>query len=153
MTRIIVKNRPFSTAYRCSEERSRLHDGQVGCHRGRATRLLPRDGGVEELHGNPTVRPRSKVRTRGQVHQCPAASTWWSARPSIREVSRNGVTTTPRGPTIRSPQIFWNVLRLDLHEEASFSGLNKGDLIGFARSPAFPGNKWSVVLVSFTIDG
>jgi len=36
---------------------------QVG---GGATRHLPRDGGVEELHGNPTVGPRFKVWTRGQ---------------------------------------------------------------------------------------
>jgi len=33
---------------------------------GGATRPLPRDGGVEELHGDPTVGPRPKVWTRGQ---------------------------------------------------------------------------------------
>jgi len=33
---------------------------------GGTTRPLPRDGGVEELHGNPTVGPRPKVCTRGQ---------------------------------------------------------------------------------------
>jgi len=33
---------------------------------GGATQPLPRDGGVEELHGDPTVRPRSKVWTKGQ---------------------------------------------------------------------------------------
>jgi len=33
---------------------------------GGATRPFPRDGGVEELHGDPTVRPRLKVWTRGQ---------------------------------------------------------------------------------------
>jgi len=33
---------------------------------GGATRSLPRDGGVEELHGDPTVGPRPKVWTRGQ---------------------------------------------------------------------------------------
>jgi len=33
---------------------------------GGATRPLPRDGGVEELHGDPTVRPLPKVWTRGQ---------------------------------------------------------------------------------------
>jgi len=33
---------------------------------GGATRLLPRDGGVEKLHGDPTVRPRPKVWTRSQ---------------------------------------------------------------------------------------
>jgi len=32
---------------------------------GDATRPLLRDGGVEELHGDPTVGPRPKVRTRG----------------------------------------------------------------------------------------
>jgi len=32
-----------------------------GSDGGGATRHLPRDGGVEELHGDPTVRPRSKV--------------------------------------------------------------------------------------------
>jgi len=38
-----------------------------------------------------------------------AASTWWCGpRPSFREVGRNGETTTPRGPTIRSPPIVWN---------------------------------------------
>jgi len=31
-----------------------------------ATRPLPRDGSVEELHGNPTVGPYSMVWTRGQ---------------------------------------------------------------------------------------
>jgi len=30
------------------------------------TLLLPKDGGVEELHGNPTVGPRPKVWTKGQ---------------------------------------------------------------------------------------
>jgi len=33
---------------------------------GGATRPLPRDGGVEELHGDLTVRPRPKVWTRGK---------------------------------------------------------------------------------------
>jgi len=33
---------------------------------GGATRPLPMDGGVEELHGDPTVGPRPKVWTRGQ---------------------------------------------------------------------------------------
>jgi len=33
---------------------------------GGATRALPRDGDVEELHGNPTVGPLPKVWTRGQ---------------------------------------------------------------------------------------
>jgi len=33
---------------------------------GGAIRPLPRDGGVEELHGDPTVGPRPKVWTRGQ---------------------------------------------------------------------------------------
>jgi len=33
---------------------------------GGATRPLPRDGGVEELHGDPTVGPHPKVWTRGQ---------------------------------------------------------------------------------------
>jgi len=33
---------------------------------GGATRPLRRDGGVEELHGDPTVGPRPKVWTRGQ---------------------------------------------------------------------------------------
>jgi len=33
---------------------------------GGANGLLPRDGGVEELHGDPTVGPRPKVCTRGQ---------------------------------------------------------------------------------------
>jgi len=31
-----------------------------------ATRPLPRDGGVEELHEDPTVGPRPKAWTRGQ---------------------------------------------------------------------------------------
>jgi len=35
-------------------------------HGGGATRPLPRDGGVEELHGDPTVGPHPKVWTRGQ---------------------------------------------------------------------------------------
>jgi len=34
---------------------------------GGATRPLPRDGGVE-LHGDPTVGPRPKVWTRGQIY-------------------------------------------------------------------------------------
>jgi len=29
-------------------------------------KVLPRDGGVEELHGDPTVGPRPKVWTRGK---------------------------------------------------------------------------------------
>jgi len=33
---------------------------------GGVTRPLPRDGGMEELHGDLTVRPRPKVWTRGQ---------------------------------------------------------------------------------------
>jgi len=33
---------------------------------GGATRPLPRDGGVDKLHGDPTVGPRPKVWTRGQ---------------------------------------------------------------------------------------
>jgi len=33
---------------------------------GGATRTLPRDGGVEKLHGDPTVGPRPKVWARGQ---------------------------------------------------------------------------------------
>jgi len=33
---------------------------------GGATRPLPRDGGVEELHGDLTVGPRAKVWTRDQ---------------------------------------------------------------------------------------
>jgi len=33
---------------------------------GGATRPLPGDGGVEELHGDPTVGPGPKVWTRGQ---------------------------------------------------------------------------------------
>jgi len=33
---------------------------------GGATGPLPRDKNVEELHGDPTVGPRPKVRTRGQ---------------------------------------------------------------------------------------
>jgi len=33
---------------------------------GGATRPLSRDGGVEELNGDPTVGPRPKVWTRGQ---------------------------------------------------------------------------------------
>jgi len=33
---------------------------------GGATRPFQRDGGVEELHGDPTVRTRPKVWTRGQ---------------------------------------------------------------------------------------
>jgi len=33
---------------------------------GGATRSLPRDGGVEKLHGDPTVGPHPKVWTRGQ---------------------------------------------------------------------------------------
>jgi len=38
------------------------------------------------------------------LHQRLAASTWWCGpRPSIRAEGRNGETTTPRGPTIRSP--------------------------------------------------
>jgi len=33
---------------------------------GSATRPLPRDGGVEKLHRDPTVGPRPKVWTRGK---------------------------------------------------------------------------------------
>jgi len=33
---------------------------------GGATRSLPRDGGVEEFHGDSTVWPRTKVWTRGK---------------------------------------------------------------------------------------
>jgi len=35
---------------------------------GGAIRPLPRDGGVEELHGDPTVGPHSKVWARGQKY-------------------------------------------------------------------------------------
>jgi len=34
--------------------------------RGGATRPIPRDGGVEKLHGDPTYEPRPKVQTKGQ---------------------------------------------------------------------------------------
>jgi len=64
-----------------------------------ATRLLPRDGVVEELHhGDPTVEPRLKAWTRGQKwtnvspHQRGGAV---PRRPTLlREVGRNGETTT-----------------------------------------------------------
>jgi len=69
-----------------------------------ATRPLPRDGGVEELHRDPTVGPRPKIWTRGQ-NQRLAASTWWCGpRPSIREVGRNSEATTPRGQSSGRPQ-------------------------------------------------
>jgi len=35
-------------------------------NRGGTTGPLPKDRGAEELHGDPTVGPRSKVWTRGQ---------------------------------------------------------------------------------------
>jgi len=129
---------------------------------GGATRPLLKDGGVEELHGDPTVRPRPKVWTRGQkqkkwcwrwragearmrdsqgggesdpaegVHRrcmknfpsvlscigkrtkegcdCtnvspPQRGDAVPAPLSVREVGRNGDTTTPRSPTIQSPPI------------------------------------------------
>jgi len=39
---------------------------RLGVGGGGATRPLPRDEGMEELHGGPTVGPRPKVCTRGQ---------------------------------------------------------------------------------------
>jgi len=51
----------FSGAwYSCDEQK----DGGGGG--GGATRPLPRDRGVEEFHGDPTIGPRPKVWTRGQ---------------------------------------------------------------------------------------
>jgi len=118
-----------------------------GKYGGGATRPLPRDGGVEKLHRDPTVGSRPKSRSEvkngrsgaeddapearmrdsqggsesdpakgvlppqcGVLNQRLAASTWWcDARPSIREVSQNGETTTPRGPAIWSSPIVWKV--------------------------------------------
>jgi len=39
-------------------EADRVNEAQKQDSGGGATRLLPRDGGVEELHGDPTVGPR-----------------------------------------------------------------------------------------------
>jgi len=51
---------------------------------------------------DPTVGSRPKVWKNQRL----ATSTWWCVpHPSIGEVGRNGETTTPRGPTIRSPPI------------------------------------------------
>jgi len=49
----------LGTWFSCVEQK----DGG-GC--GDASRSLPRDGGVEELHGDPTVAPCPKVWTIGQ---------------------------------------------------------------------------------------
>jgi len=51
-----------------------------------------------------TRRPKRSI-----LHQRLAVSTcWWCGPRPSREVGRNGETTTPRGPTIRSPSIVWN---------------------------------------------
>jgi len=39
---------------------------RLNCGGGGATRPLPRDGGMEELLGDPAIGPRPKVWTRGQ---------------------------------------------------------------------------------------
>jgi len=48
-------------------------DSHRDCSGGGANRLLPRDGDVEELHGDPTVWPRPKVWTRGQKFAAPTS--------------------------------------------------------------------------------
>jgi len=108
-------NLPFNNFYHTFKLCSGSFTDVCGLSSGGATRPLLRDGSVEELHGDPTVGPRPKVWIRGQkwkkcffLHQRLAASTrWCDPRPSIREVGRNGETTTPRGPTIRSLPIVW----------------------------------------------
>jgi len=64
-----------------------------------------KDGAPERLECGTVKEEVSQILQKG-VRRCLATSTWWcGSRPSIREVGRNGETTTPRGPTIRSPPI------------------------------------------------
>jgi len=82
---------------------------------GGATRPLPRDRGAEEFHGNPTVGPRPKIRTRDQkfVFDLHLVASLWlcTAVPALlRRMGRNG-EEIPRGvrPSGRPP-IVWNFL-------------------------------------------
>jgi len=55
---------------------------------GGATRPLPRDGGVEELYGDPAFGPRPKAWTRGQKWKCSSEETEgiWQERESSKRV-------------------------------------------------------------------
>jgi len=65
---------------------------------GGATRPLPRDGGVEKLHGDPTVGPRPKVWTKVQK--------WTSRNERADSLAKTGATLPvthvpcPLAPTI-----------------------------------------------------
>jgi len=77
---------------------------------GGATRPLPKDGIVEELHGDLTVGPRPKVWTRSQNLFCNNVSPpqrGGAVPPLLREVGRNGKTTYPRCPIIRLHPTIW----------------------------------------------
>jgi len=88
---------------------------------GGVTRSLPTDGGVKELHGEPTVGSRPKVWSRGQnwkkwCRRWRARSTAPTSRRLIAVVRspslypRGGPKwrdNYPKGPTIRSPPIVW----------------------------------------------
>jgi len=60
LAHIFVKN-PRSRERERERERAKWQFGSGG-----ATQPLPSDGGVEELHGDPSVGPCPKVWTRGQ---------------------------------------------------------------------------------------
>jgi len=72
---------------------------------GGATRPLPRDEGVEELHGDPTVGHHPKVWTRGQKWKwCPR----WRAGEARMRDSQGGAAPTPRrlNVVVRSPPLY-----------------------------------------------
>jgi len=62
---------------------------------GGATQSLPKDGGVEELHGDPTVGPRPKVWTRGQkLKWC---RRWCVREPRMRDSQGGGESDPAEG--------------------------------------------------------
>jgi len=71
-----------------------------------ATRTLPRDGGAEELHGGPTVRPSPNFAPTSRRLIVVVQSLLF-----FHVVGRNGERTFSRSPTIRSSPIVWRRYR------------------------------------------
>jgi len=70
-----------------------------------ATRPIPRDGGIEELHGDPTVGPRPKVWTRGQKRK-KWCRRWHGCRAVKEEVSQILQRALLSSPPLSSPVAF-----------------------------------------------
>jgi len=62
---------------------------------GGATQSLPMDGGVEELHGDPTVGPRPKVGTRGQKWK--ECQRWHAGEAQMQDNPKGGELDPPEG--------------------------------------------------------